>query len=100
MIYGRGGRSSEVGKRDQVLEVVGEPVQHVGEGSVVREAFFRIADLENAARRVIPVEVYGQRIVRLLADFMRKRGDILRERADVIDVGGFGVGLRVTDAAL
>ena len=70
VIYGRGGRGTEIGKRDQVLEVVGEPVQHVGECSEFREALFWITDLENAARRVIPVEVHGQRIVSPLADFM------------------------------
>lgn len=89
----------EVGKRDQVLKVVSAPVQRIRKGPVVRESLFRIAIFQDAAGRIVSVVVHSQRIVSPHANFMRKRRYILRECADVVDVGGLGIRLWVADAA-
>jgi hypothetical protein len=47
-----------------VLQVVGEPVQRIREGAKVGESLFRIADFHNPARRIVSVNLDGQRIVR------------------------------------
>jgi hypothetical protein len=98
-VHRRAGRSSEIRQHYKVLQVVGEPVQQIGEAAIIGVSFLRIAHFQNPARRIVSVEVDGQWIVRPLAYFVRQRRHILRECAHMIHIGRFRVGLRIAGAA-
>src|SRR5882672_6086511 len=96
---GAGGRS-EIGKGYQVLQVVSEAVQDVVECAVVGVILQRVSIFQNSAGSIVAVHVNHEWIVGPLAHLMRQSGDILRERTNMIDIGGMGIGLRIADAAL
>src|SRR6185312_9023445 len=87
-------RSSKVGHRGQVLEVIGESAEREREATEVSGVFQRIAILKIAAGRVVSAGIDYQRIVHPFADLVRQSGDVLREVARMVHVREDSVGLR------
>src|SRR5690348_2096126 len=78
-------RRSEVRQSDQVLKVIGEPAEGVGETAEVGIILQGIAIFESATRRADYV-IDEQRIVHPFAEYIRQSGDVLGKVAWVIDV--------------
>src|SRR5579864_7494671 len=78
------GGCSEIRKGHQVLEIVGEPMEHIVVAAIICISLQRVAHFQDAAGGIVAVEVHGQRIIRPLAYLMREGRYILREHSDVI----------------
>ena len=95
------GRLTEILQEDQILQVVSESVQRVGEAAKVGPTLERVAVLQQSpAGSLIVVD---ERIVHPLAHLVGQRRDILREGSHLVDVSKVGVSLgsaRVTKRAV
>ena len=66
---GAGGRS-EIGERDQILQVVGEAVQNIVESTEVGVVFERVSIFQNAAGSIVAVGVDDEWVVGPFANFV------------------------------